>query len=315
MRWLAGEWKCALISPGTNRCRPPPSTIRAPGEARQVGADGADPVAVDQHVDGAGHRVGGRGVVDQHLTEQHGHGRSTVAAAGNGGKGVGARGVQPHRHQAGRDADGRGDAVDDGTPSAVGQRADEVGQAGAAEHDGLGLVGRDRGAGRVGERVEQVGRAVDQLRDRHVDRGHGAAVLEPERADNAVAVGDGAGGQRDHDEPVRHQAGGLQRGLGHPDDRTGGDLAGRGTPVSPKQAMTNASVSAWCSRTCSSTPTAAIASSAWLSTLGTPTAGLTPVTVTPAPATACAAAVMVAVSSAEVFGLITVIRVIAPPRV
>ena len=85
-------------------------------------------------------------------------------------------------------------------------------------------------SGGFGERVKQVGRAVDQFGDRHVDRDHAAAVLEAERADDAVAVGDGAGRQCDHDEPMRHQAGGLQRGLGHPDDRAGGDLAGRGHP-------------------------------------------------------------------------------------
>ncbi len=86
------------------------------------------------------------------------------------------------------------------------------------------------------------------------------------------------------------------------------------TPVSPKQAMTKASVLSWFSRTWSRMPTAAMVSSAWLSTLGTPTVELTPVTVTPWPATAWAAAVMVAVSSAEVLGLITVMRVIGPPR-
>ena len=68
------------------------------------------------------------------------------------------------------------------------------------------------------------------------------------------------------------------------------------TPVSPKQATTNASVSAWYARICSMTPTAAMASSAWLSTLTTPVAGYTPMTSTPLPATARAAAVMAVVN-------------------
>ena len=68
--------------------------------------------------------------------------------------------------------------------------------------------------------------AVDQVGDRHVDRDDAAAVLEAECADDAVGVGDGAGRQRDDDEPVRHQARGLQGGFGHSDDRAGGDLAG-----------------------------------------------------------------------------------------
>ena len=52
-------------------------------------------------------------------------------------------------------------------------------------------------------------------------------MFQPEGAHDALAVGDGAGRHGDDDEPVRHQAGGLQSGFGHPDDRTGGDLAGR----------------------------------------------------------------------------------------
>ena len=52
--------------------------------------------------------------------------------AGHGGKGVGARGVQPHRHQAGGDADARRDTVDDWHASWFGQRSEQDGKAGAA---------------------------------------------------------------------------------------------------------------------------------------------------------------------------------------
>ena len=180
---------------------------------------------------------GACGVVDEHPSEQHAHGHSRSTRAK-----VPAREVfRPIATRPAAMPTAAATPSMTGTPEPVGQRVDEVGQAGAAEDDGFGTSAG--GAGGVGERVEQVGRAVDQLRDRHVDGGHGAAVLEPERADDAVAVRDGAGGSVMTTNRCATRQAVCSAASVIPTTGQVATSRAAATPVSPKQATTNASVS------------------------------------------------------------------------
>ena len=80
----------------------------------------------------------------------------------------------------------------------------------------------------IAELLEEVGRAVDQVGDRDIDRRHACTGAPARGTDDAHAVGDGAGRKGNDDEPLRHQACGLQGAFGHANDRTRGDLPGGG---------------------------------------------------------------------------------------
>ena len=167
--------------------------------------------------------------------------------------------------------------------------------------------------GRVGEHVEQVGRAADQFRDRA--RRPPTTVQRCSRPSARTTRSLWAtvrGGHRDDDEPVRDQAGGLQRGLGHADHRARGAPRGRrarrcrrSRRRRTRRCRPGARAPGRAPRRRRSPPRRG--SRRW----ARPSAGWTPTTVTPGPETARAAAAMASVSSAEVFGLITVMRVIA----
>ena len=212
----------------------------------QAGADGADPVVLDQHVGGSGHRVGGRGVVDEHVAEQHGHGPSRSRQAGHGGKGVGARGVQAHRHQAGRDADARGDAVDD-------RHAQRVASAGRRGRPGRRSRARRPRPGRVDRRRAASANASSRWVEPSTSSATGTSTAitlqrcssPSARTTRSLWAMVRAGSVMTTNRcATRHAVCSAASVI-----PTTGQVAtsrAAATPVSPKQAMTNASVSAWC---------------------------------------------------------------------